>query len=195
MLSVGHRRSRSKQPERVHIHVHTRTTYIHTTPVAPPHARAPQQLPRHQPAVGVVEAQTTLRSFAPRPQLARLRHHHVVISAGNRAHLGPPKHLLRPHQLRQQPAVGVAQAQLAAEVAAAGSRVPRRPSPIVCQRPQDTITTRDPANIACGTRVSRCRGCTSELAVLASVPALQCTVPKEGARSSDVARNEFANPV
>ena len=32
---------------------------------------------------------------------------------------------------------------------------------IVCQKPQDTMTTREPANSACGTRVSRRRGCPS----------------------------------
>ena len=48
----------------------------------------------HQPArvLPVIEARI-------RPQLARLRHHHVVMAASNRSHLGPLKHrLLRPHQ-------------------------------------------------------------------------------------------------
>ena len=59
---------------------------------------------RHQPVLPVVEAQSTLRSSAPRPQL-------VVAAAGNRAHLGLPKHLLRPQQRLHQPFFGVAQAQ------------------------------------------------------------------------------------
>ena len=54
---------------------------------------------RHQPVLPVVEAQSTLCSLAPRPQLACLRHRQrVFTSAGNRAHLGTLKHLLRPHQ-------------------------------------------------------------------------------------------------
>ena len=66
---------------------------------------------RHQPVLPVVEAQSTLRSVAPRPQLARLRHRQRVdVAAGNRAHLGPLKHLLRPHQRWHKSVVGVAQA-------------------------------------------------------------------------------------
>jgi len=70
--------------------------------------------PGTRPALLVVEAQSSLRSSAARPQLSCLRHRQrVVISAGNRAHLGPPKHILRTHQRRHLSVVGFDQAQLA----------------------------------------------------------------------------------